>query len=233
MTGGVDGGIHITDVTNASRTMLMDLATLQWDDDIAGEMGIPMSMLPQIRSSSEVYGVGRAAGIAGGCADRRRSWATSRPRRSGRPASTREPARTPTAPATSSCSTPAPNGVVSKNGLLTTVCYRIGEQPPVYALEGSIAVTGSLVQWLRDNLGLIGSAAEVETLAASGRGQRRRLLRAGLLRAVRPLLAQRRPRGAGRADPLRHEGPHRPGGARGHRLPDPRGGRGDASPTRG
>ena len=112
--------------------------------------------------------------------------------------------------------------VNSYNGLLTTVGYRIGDQKPVYALEGSIAVTGSLVQWMRDQMGLINTAAEIETLALLRRGQRRRLLRARLLRPVRPVLALRRPRCDRRPDPVRHQGAHRPRRAGGHRLADPR-----------
>ena len=92
---------------------------------------------------------------------------------------------------------------------------------PVYALEGSIAVTGALVQWMRDQMGLISTAAEIETLALVGRGQRRRLLRAGLLRPVRPVLALRRARRDRRPDPVRHQGAHRPRRAGGHRLADP------------
>jgi glycerol kinase len=166
MTGGVDGGVHVTDVTNASRTMLMDLSTLSWDADIAKDMGIPLSMLPEIRSSSEVYGEGRERGnlpgvpIAGILGDQQ--------------AATFGQACFEVGMAKNTYGTgnfmlinTGTEQVPSKNGLLTTVCYKIGDQPTVYALEGSIAVTGSLVQWLRDNLGIISSAAEVETLAAS------------------------------------------------------------------
>ena len=164
MTGGTEGGLHLTDVTNASRTMLMDLGTLQWSEDIAGEMGIPLSMLPQIRSSSEVYGHGRKGGflvdvpIAGDLGDQQ--------------AATFGQVCFETGTGKNTYGTgnflllnTGTERVRSENGLLTTVCYRIGDAAPVYALEGSIAVTGSLVQWLRDNLGLIGSAAEIETLA--------------------------------------------------------------------
>ncbi|WP_372595089.1 glycerol kinase GlpK [Actinotalea sp.] len=164
MTGGTDGGVHVTDVTNASRTMLMDLATLQWDADIAGEMGIPMSMLPEIRSSSEVYGTGRQGGlvpdvpIAGILGDQQAATFGQACFEVGNAKNTYGTGNfmllnTGTEP------------IQSKNGLLTTVCYKIGDAPAVYALEGSIAVTGSLVQWLRDNLGMISSAPEIETLA--------------------------------------------------------------------
>jgi len=166
LTGGTQGGVHVTDVTNASRTMLMDLETLSWDESIAADMGIPMSMLPEIRSSSEVYGEGRAQGnlagvpIAGILGDQQ--------------AATFGQACFEVGMAKNTYGTgnfmlinTGTEKVPSENGLLTTVCYKIGDQPTVYALEGSIAVTGSLVQWLRDNLGLIGSAPEVEDLAKS------------------------------------------------------------------
>jgi len=164
MTGGTDGGVHVTDVTNASRTMLMDLATLSWDEDIAKDMGIPMSMLPEIRSSSEVYGEGREGGfvpgvpIAGILGDQQAATFGQACFEVGMAKNTYGTGNfmllnTGTEP------------VESKSGLLTTVCYKIGDQPAVYALEGSIAVTGSLVQWLRDNLGIISSAPEIEQLA--------------------------------------------------------------------
>ncbi len=164
MTGGVDGGVHVTDVTNASRTMLMDLATLTWDSEIAGEMGIPMSMLPEIRSSSEVYGTGREGGmvpgvpISGILGDQQAATFGQACFEVGNAKNTYGTGNfmllnTGTEP------------IQSKNGLLTTVCYKIGDAPAVYALEGSIAVTGSLVQWLRDNLGMITSGPEIEELA--------------------------------------------------------------------
>src|SRR6478735_2254961 len=164
LTGGVNGGVHVTDVTNASRTMLMDLDTLSWREDIAADMGIPLSMLPEIRSSSEVYGKGRQQGllpgvpIAGILGDQQ--------------AATFGQACFEVGQAKNTYGTgnfmllnTGTEKVMSENGLLTTVCYRLGDQPAVYALEGSIAVTGSLVQWLRDNLGIIGSAEEIEGLA--------------------------------------------------------------------
>lgn len=164
MTGGKDGGVHVTDVTNASRTMLMDLSTLSWDEGIAADMGIPLSMLPEIKSSSEVYGHGRDGGqvpgvpIAGILGDQQ--------------AATFGQACFEVGMAKNTYGTgnfmlinTGTEQVPSENGLLTTVCYKIGDQPTVYALEGSIAVTGSLVQWLRDNLGIISSAPEVEDLA--------------------------------------------------------------------
>lgn len=166
MTGGVDGGVHVTDVTNASRTMLMDLETLSWDAEIAGEMGIPLSMLPEIRSSSEVYGKGRQGGlvpdvpISGILGDQQ---AATFGQACFEPGTAKNTYGTGNFMLLNTGTTPIP----SKNGLLTTVCYKIGDQPQVYALEGSIAVTGSLIQWLRDNIGLIKDAPEIETLAAT------------------------------------------------------------------
>ncbi len=166
MTGGVNGGLHITDVTNASRTMLMDLNTLSWDAEIAADMTIPMSMLPEIRSSSEVYGVGRDTGllsgvpIAGILGDQQAATFGQ---------ACFEPGMAKNTYGTGNFMilNTGTEIVPSKNGLLTTVCYKIGDKPAVYALEGSIAVTGSLVQWLRDNLKMIDSAADIEALAAS------------------------------------------------------------------
>ncbi|GIG40836.1 glycerol kinase GlpK [Cellulomonas phragmiteti] len=166
MTGGVKGGIHVTDPTNASRTMLMNIDSLTWNEEIAGEMGIPMSMLPEIRSSSEVYGSGRKGGllpgvpIAGILGDQQAATFGQACFEVGQAKNTYGTGNfmlinTGTEP------------VASENGLLTTVCYKIGDRETVYALEGSIAVTGSLVQWLRDNLGIISSAPEVERLAAA------------------------------------------------------------------
>lgn len=165
MTGGPDGGLHVTDPTNASRTLLMDLSTLSWDADIASDMRIPLSMLPEIRSSSEEYGKVRERGalagvpIAGILGDQQ--------------AATFGQACLSVGEAKNTYGTgnfvllnTGTEQVASQNGLLTTVCYKIGTNAPVYALEGSIAVTGSLVQWLRDNLGMIASAAEIEAMAA-------------------------------------------------------------------
>ena len=164
MTGGVDGGIHVTDVTNASRTMLMDLDTLTWRDDIAAEMGIPLSMLPEIRSSSEVYGLGRAHGmlpgvpIAGILGDQQAATF-------GQACFSEGMAKNTYGTGNFLLLNTGTRRVDSTNGLLTTVCYKIGDAPQVYALEGSIAVTGSLVQWLRDNLGMFADAPDIEKLA--------------------------------------------------------------------
>ncbi|MGO4237942.1 glycerol kinase GlpK [Pseudarthrobacter sp. YAF2] len=166
LTGGVDGGVHVTDVTNASRTLFMDLETLQWDDEILGIFGVPRSMMPEIKSSSEVYGTVhssqllRETPVAGILGDQQ--------------AATFGQAAFDTGEAKNTYGTgcflifnTGEEIVHSKNGLLTTVGYKLGDAKPHYALEGSIAVTGSLVQWLRDNLGMISSAPEVETLAAA------------------------------------------------------------------
>ncbi|MBK9943369.1 MAG: glycerol kinase GlpK [Kouleothrix sp.] len=164
LTGGVNGGVHVTDVTNASRTMLMDLRTLDWDDEILKVMGIPRSMLPQIKSSSEVYGtaVGELAGIAvaGDLGDQQAATVGQTCYAPGEAKNTYG----------TGCFMILNTGeeiVPSKSGLLTTLCYKLGNAPAVYALEGSIAITGALVQWLRDNLGMIASSAEVESLAST------------------------------------------------------------------
>ncbi|WP_367135214.1 glycerol kinase GlpK [Saccharothrix sp. HUAS TT1] len=161
MTGGVNGGLHVTDPTNASRTLLMDLDTLDWDEGIAADMGIPLSMLPEIRSSSEVYGKVRERGalagvpIAGILGDQQAATF-------GQACLSPGEAKNTYGTGNFVLLNTGTDKVMSDNGLLTTVCYKIGSQAPVYALEGSIAVTGSLVQWLRDNLGMISSAAEIE-----------------------------------------------------------------------
>ena len=166
MTGGVDGGLHITDVTNASRTLMMDLDSLSWNEEIVGEMGLPMSMLPEIRSSSEVYGKARERGslrgvpIAGILGDQQAATF-------GQVCFEPGTAKNTYGTGNFVLLNTGTEKVMSRNGLLTTVCYRIGNEAPVYALEGSIAVTGSLVQWLRDNIGLISSAPEIEELAKS------------------------------------------------------------------
>ncbi|MGH3617609.1 MAG: glycerol kinase GlpK [Pseudonocardiaceae bacterium] len=166
LSGGPTGGLHVTDATNASRTLLMDLETLCWDEGIAGEMAVPTSMLPQIRSSSEIYGTVREpavlAGvpIAGILGDQQAATF-------GQACLSVGDAKNTYGTGNFMLLNTGTEQVHSRNGLLTTVCYKIGSQDPVYALEGSIAVTGSLVQWLRDNLGMISSAAEIEQLAAT------------------------------------------------------------------
>ncbi|WP_296139802.1 glycerol kinase GlpK [uncultured Tessaracoccus sp.] len=164
MTGGTNGGVHVTDVTNASRTLLMDVKTLQWDPEICKDMGIPMSMLPEIKSSAEVYGLGRKQGllidtpIAGILGDQQAATF-------GQACFEKGMAKNTYGTGNFMLMNTGTEPVPSENGLLTTVCYKIGDQDAVYALEGSIAVTGSLVQWLRDNLRMFDSAPEVESLA--------------------------------------------------------------------
>jgi glycerol kinase len=162
LTGGVDGGLHITDVTNASRTMLMNLETLDWDPEILKIMGIPKAMLPQIRPSSEVYGkcVGDLAGIpvAGDLGDQQAAIF-------GQTCYSVGEAKNTYGTGNFMLLNTGTKPVQSKNGLLTTLGYKIGDQPAVYCLEGSIAITGALVQWLRDNLGMISTSADIETLA--------------------------------------------------------------------
>ena len=166
LTGGPDGGVHVTDVTNASRTMLMDINKLEWREDICKDMGIPMSMLPEIRSSSEIYGYGRKNGllidtpISGILGDQQAATF-------GQACFEKGMAKNTYGTGCFMLINTGEEAVQSENGLLTTVCYKIGDQPTKYALEGSIAVTGSLVQWLRDNLKMISSAPEIEELAKS------------------------------------------------------------------
>ncbi|MBN2386929.1 MAG: glycerol kinase GlpK [Anaerolineales bacterium] len=157
-------GAHVTDVTNASRTLLMDLATLDWDDEILALLGIPRAMLPEIRSSSEIYGTagGTIDGIpvAGDLGDQQ---AALFGQTCYAPGEAKNTYGTGCFMLLNTGERPVP----SQSGLLTTLGYKIGEQPAVYALEGSIAITGALVQWLRDNLGLIEKSSDVEALAGS------------------------------------------------------------------
>ncbi|MGH3871586.1 MAG: glycerol kinase GlpK [Pseudonocardiaceae bacterium] len=157
------GSRHVTDVTNASRTLLMDLDTLSWDESIAEEMKIPVSMLPEIRSSAEVYGQApdlAGVPIAGILGDQQAAMF-------GQACLSVGDVKNTYGTGNFMLLNTGTEQVHSRHGLLTTVCYRIGSQDPVYALEGSVAVTGSLVQWLRDNLGMISSAAEIEDAAAT------------------------------------------------------------------
>ena len=164
LTGGPDGGVHVTDVTNASRTLLMDLATLDWDPTMLRLLSIPRAMLPEIRSSSEVYGVGAGilAGvpIAAALGDQQAALVGQACFEEGDTKNTYG----------TGCFLLANTGlrrVASTSGLITTVAYRLGTAPPVYCLEGSVAIAGAAVQWLRDNLGIIDSSDAVEALAAS------------------------------------------------------------------
>ena len=169
LTGGRDGGAHVTDVTNASRTMLMDLTTLGWDEDLLKIFRIPREMLPVIRSSSEAkpYGVTRRSGPIGGEVPVSGDLGDQQAATVGQVCVAPGEAKNTYGTGNFMLLNTGRDVVPSKAGLLTTVCYRIGDNAPIYALEGSIAVTGSAVQWLRDQLGIIGAAAEIETLAAS------------------------------------------------------------------
>jgi len=162
LTGGTDGGVHVTDVTNASRTMMMSLETLDWDDEILGILGVPRAMLPEIRASSEVYGeaTGDLAGIpvAGDLGDQQAALF-------GQTCFSIGEATNTYGTGNFLLLNTGTEIVQSKSGLLTTLAYKIGDQPAIYCLEGAIAITGALVQWLRDNLGLISSAPEIEDLA--------------------------------------------------------------------
>ena len=167
LTGGTRGGVHITDVTNASRTMLMNLETLDWDDELLSFFGIPRQMLPAIASSSspDAYGVTHPAGpldteipLTGILGDQQAAMVGQVCLSSGE-------AKNTYGTGNFLLLNTGEKIVRSEHGLLTTVCYRFGDAKPVYALEGSIAVTGSAVQWLRDQLGIISGAAQSESLA--------------------------------------------------------------------
>lgn len=163
LTGGPDGGVHLTDVTNASRTQLMNLATLDWDPEILSDFGIPRPMLPKIVSSSEIYGAANlpaiaGVAIAGDLGDQQAALV-------GQVCFQAREAKNTYGTGCFLLMNTGEKQVSSSFGLLTTVAYRFGSAPPCYALEGSIAITGALVQWLRDNLGLIEKSADIEALA--------------------------------------------------------------------
>ena len=167
LSGGVRSGVHFTDVTNASRTLLMNLETLQWDEKLLAQFEIPRSVLPEIKSSSEIYGatdphgpLGSAVPIAGILGDQHAAMV-------GQVCFARGESKTTYGTGNFALLNTGTEIVRSKNGLLTTVCYKFGDKPAMYALEGSVAVTGSAIQWLRDQLGIINHAAETEALASS------------------------------------------------------------------
>jgi len=165
LTGGTDGGLHITDVSNASRTMLMDLESLSWDEGITSTIGVPVSMLPEIRASSEVYGevkdgAFKGVQIAGDLGDQQAATF-------GQTCFSVGEAKNTYGTGNFLLLNTGNEAVQSKSGLITTLGYKIGDNKPVYCLEGSIAITGALVQWLRDNLKMIKAAPEVEELASS------------------------------------------------------------------
>ncbi|MDT0305948.1 glycerol kinase GlpK [Streptomyces sp. DSM 44917] len=165
LTGGPRGGVHVTDVTNASRTLLMNLRTMEWDEKILASIGVPAAVLPEIRSSAEVYGTARGGAldgvpVASALGDQQAALF-------GQTCFSVGEAKSTYGTGTFLLMNTGTEAINSYAGLITTVGYRIGDQQPVYALEGSIAVTGALVQWMRDQMGLIKSAAEIETLALS------------------------------------------------------------------
>jgi glycerol kinase len=160
-------GSHVTDVTNASRTMLMDLKTLQWDAEICSLMGIPIQMLPQICSSSEVYGLTQKSGPFGGAIPVAGDLGDQQAATVGQACFGVGEAKNTYGTGCFMLMNTGTQIVLSKNGLLTTLCYQFKNEKPVYALEGSIAITGALVQWLRDNLKIISTSGEIEDLAKS------------------------------------------------------------------
>ena len=163
LTGGTSGGVHVTDVTNASRTLMMNLATLDWDADILEILDIPRSMLPEIRSSSEIYGYTTIDAlpripVAGDLGDQQ---AALFGQACFEPGEAKNTYGTGCFMLLNTGEKPMP----SQSGLLTTLGYKIGQSPAVYCLEGSIAIAGALVQWLRDNLGVIEKSSDIEPLA--------------------------------------------------------------------
>jgi glycerol kinase len=165
LTGGPKGGIHVTDVTNASRTQLMNLQTLDWDPELLSTFGIPRAMLPQIRSSSEMYGTAtestlQGVPIGGILGDQQAALV-------GQTCFAAGEAKNTYGTGCFLLMNVGGRPVPSKHGLLTTVAYKLAEQAPVYALEGSVAITGALVQWMRDNLEMIEKSADIEKLAGS------------------------------------------------------------------
>jgi glycerol kinase len=167
LTGGPEGGAHVTDVTNASRTMLMDLRRLEWDDELLSLFDVPREMLPAIRPSSDkaAYGTTRRQGPVGGEVPVNGALGDQQAATLGQVCTNPGEAKNTYGTGNFMLLNTGTQVVPSKAGLLTTVCYKLGDSDAVYALEGSIAVTGSAVQWLRDQLGIINSAAEIEALA--------------------------------------------------------------------
>jgi glycerol kinase len=165
LTGGPHGGVHATDVTNASRTQLMNLQTLTWDQDLLKTFSVPRHILPRICSSSEVYGhvaqgVLQGTAVAGILGDQQAALV-------GQTCFANGEAKNTYGTGCFLLMNTGERPVHSKHGLLATVAYKLGASNAVYALEGSVAITGALVQWLRDNFGLIANSAGIETLAAS------------------------------------------------------------------
>ncbi|MDS0139538.1 MULTISPECIES: glycerol kinase GlpK [unclassified Amycolatopsis] len=166
LTGGPDGGVHVTDPTNASRTMLMDLETLDWDDELLSFFTVPRQMLPAIRPSSNPgFGTTRADGPLGGEVAITGVLGDQQAATVGQVCFRPGEAKNTYGTGNFLLLNTGQELVRSQHGLLTTLCYQFGDDKPVYALEGSIAVTGSAVQWLRDQLGIISGAAQSESLA--------------------------------------------------------------------
>ena len=164
MSGGVNQGLHLTDVTNASRYMLMNLHTLEWDDELCDAFGVPKHLLPKIMPSSCVYCRVRepaciqGVALSGVLGDQQAALV-------GQAAFERGSAKNTYGTGLFMLMNTGQDIVMSSHGLLTTVAYKFENEPPVYALEGSVAIGGALVQWLRDNLGIITSAPQVEEFA--------------------------------------------------------------------
>jgi glycerol kinase len=162
LTGGVDGGVHVTDVSNASRTMLMNLETLTWDENICDILGIPQGMLPQIVPSSQIYGLARnvldKVPVSGDLGDQQAALF-------GQACFNKGEAKNTYGTGCFMLLNTGNQPIQSRNGLLTTVGYKIGDLAAVYCLEGSIAIAGALVQWLRDNLKMIQKSSDIEALA--------------------------------------------------------------------
>ena len=225
LTGGVNGGVHLTDVTNASRTQLMDLATLDWDEELLGIFEVPRAMLPTIRSSSEHYGdLARThlAGvpIAGILGDQHAALVGQACFEQGEAKNTYG----------TGCFLLLNTGetpVQSKHGLLTTVAYKLGAAPAKYALEGSIAITGALVQWIRDNLGLIEKSEEIELLSQTVKDNGGVYFVPAFSGLYAPYWKDSARGGHYGADAVCQQGPHRAGGARSDGVPNARGGGGD------
>ena len=169
LTGGIEGGVHVTDVTNASRTMLFNLESLDWDDELLGFFGIPRLMLPAVRPSSDAasYGMTRRNGPFNGEVPLSADLGDQQAAAVGQVCFTSGEAKNTYGTGNFMLLNTGMNIVPSRAGLLTTLGYQFGGAPPVYSLEGSVAVTGSAVQWLRDQLGIIKEAADIEALACS------------------------------------------------------------------
>jgi glycerol kinase len=167
LSGGTHGGVHLTDVTNASRTLLMNLETLDWDDELLSIFDIPREVLPTIRSSSEIYAMTDRSGPFGCAVPIAAMLGDQQAAMVGQACFEKGQSKTTYGTGNFTLMNMGGKIVKSEHGLLTTVLFKFGDQPPQYALEGSVAVTGSAIQWLRDQLGIIHDASEIEALASS------------------------------------------------------------------